>query len=409
MRVVLVSTHVDQTTGYSKVAYNLLRQIGTLQPAVKLFHYGFQRHPARANIRKAPAGVVTYDATANEEPRAEGFNYTGLKEYLETVNPQLVIFYNDPLVIGRFLTTLQYKKGVSPYAVWTYVDQLYPGIAQDLMDIIDNASDNVYCFTEKWRDIYKSYFPGGCKAKVKVMGHAADPDVFKPLAQRSAIRADLRIPEDAIVFFNCNRNSERKRLDLTIQGFVGLLKKNPKAPYYLLFATGSNLQTGAFYDLRRIFLSEVISNGLDLADVADRLLVVDTSGQTVYTDDAINRLYNASDIGINTSDGEGFGLCQLEHMQTGAPQIVTSVGSYEFLEGASITVPTKVRLYQGQTMVLGLFGSVPLSEDVTKGMAEAIEKLPQFREAIAMKAFPSWADTCSEFLEDLLLASKASS
>ena len=409
MRVVLVSTHVDQTTGYSKVAYNLIRQIGTLQPAVKLFHYGFQRHPGRANIRKVPTGVVSYDATANEEPRAEGFNYTGLQDYLDTVNPQLVIFYNDPLVIARFLHVLQYKKGTNPYAVWSYVDQLYPGIAQDLMDAIDNASNHVYTFTEKWCDIYKSYFPGGCKAKVKVMGHAADPDVFRPLSQRSAIRADLKIPEDAVVFFNCNRNSERKRLDLTIQGFVGLLKKNPKAPYYLLFATGTSLQTGAFYDLRRIFLSEVISNGLDLADVADRLLVVDTSGQQVYTDEAINRLYNAADIGINTSDGEGFGLCQLEHAQTGAPQIVTSVGSYEFLEGINVTVPTSLRLYQGQTMVLGLFGSVPLTEDVTKGMADAIEKLPQLREAIAMKAFPAWADVCAEFLEDLLFVSKGSS
>lgn len=388
MRVVLVSTHIDQTTGYSKVAYNLLQQIGTLQPAVKLFHFGFQRHPARANIRKAPAGIVTYDATANEEPRAEGFNYTGLKDYLETVNPQLVIFYNDPLVIARFLHTIQYKKGVSPFAVWTYVDQLYPGIAQDLMDAIDNASDHVYTFTEKWQSVYKSYFPGGCKAKVKVMGHAADPDIFKPLPHRAAIRAELRIPDNATVFFNCNRNSERKRLDLTIQGFVGLLKKDPGAPYYLLIATGTNLQTGAHYDLRRIFLSEVIQGGLDLADVADRLLVVDTSGQSVYTDDAINRLYNASDIGINTSDGEGFGLCQLEHMQTGAPQIVTSVGSYEFLEGASVTVPAKLRLYNSMTMVLGLFGSVALPEDITKGMEEAIAKLPSLRDAIAQKAFP---------------------
>lgn len=409
MRVVLVSTHVDQVTGYSKVAYNLIRQIATLQPAVKLFHYGFQRHAARASIRKPPAGVVIYDASANEEPRAEGFNYTGLADYLETVNPQLVIFYNDPLVIARFLHALNYKKGVSPYAVWTYIDQLYPGIAQDLMDAIDTASDHVYTFTEKWMNVYKSYFPSGCKAKVKVLGHAADPDVFKPLSHRASIRSDLKIPDDAIVFFNCNRNSERKRLDLTIQGFVGLLAKNPKAPYYLLIATGTDLRTGAHYDLRRIFLSEVIQAGLDLADVADRLLVVDTAGQTVYTDEAINRLYNATDIGINTSDGEGFGLCQLEHLQTGAPQIVTSVGSYEFLEGACVTVPANLRLYHGQTMVLGLFGSVATPSDITKGMEDAIQKLPELRESIAMKAFPAWSDVCSEFLEDLLAASKASS
>jgi hypothetical protein len=35
MRFVLVSTHTDQTTGYAKVAYNLLRQLATMTPKVE--------------------------------------------------------------------------------------------------------------------------------------------------------------------------------------------------------------------------------------------------------------------------------------------------------------------------------------------------------------------------------------
>lgn len=58
MRVLLVSTHVDQTTGYSKVAYNLLRQMATLSPQFKIFHFGFQRHPGHTNHRKVPEGVI---------------------------------------------------------------------------------------------------------------------------------------------------------------------------------------------------------------------------------------------------------------------------------------------------------------------------------------------------------------
>jgi hypothetical protein len=71
MRFVLVSTHVDQTTGYSKVAYNLLRQVSSIAPAVKTFHFGFQRHPDRKNIRKLPDNVTGYDAAANEDPRRD--------------------------------------------------------------------------------------------------------------------------------------------------------------------------------------------------------------------------------------------------------------------------------------------------------------------------------------------------
>lgn len=407
MRVLLVSTHIDQTTGYSKVAYNLIQQMATLQPAIKLFHFGFQRHPARANLRKAPKGVIQYDAAAAEDPREEGFGFNKLREYIETVEPKLVIFYNDPLIIARFLEAVQYKKGESSYKVWVYIDQLYLGIAQPLLESIDRSAETVYTFTPKWKEAYESYFPGGSVATVKVLGHAADPEVFKPLPQRHGIRGDLRIPSEATVFLNCNRNTERKRLDLTIQGFVGLLAKDPSKPYYLVIATGADPRQGAFYDLRRIFFSEVTIHKLDLSQVGDRIIVMDTSGQMVYSDEAMNRLYNACDLGINTSDGEGFGLCQLEHLQTGAPQIVTSVGSYEFLDGCSVTIPANQRLYHAMTMPLGLFGQVPTAEAVTEGMATAVEQLPKLREAISEKVFPTWSEVCDGFLEELLTLSKA--
>lgn len=405
MRTLLVSTHVDQTTGYSKVAYNLIQQIATLQPAIKLFHYGFQRHPARANLRKVPKGVIAYDASASEEPKEEGFGYKQLRDYIETVNPGLVIFYNDPLVVARFLEITEYKKEVDTFKVWVYIDQLYMGIHQPIMDIIDRSAERVYTFTEKWRQIYSSYFSGATTGIVKVMGHAADADVFKRLPQRNSLRAEIGIPQDAIVFLNCNRNTERKRLDLTISGFVGLLAKDTTKPYYLILATGVDPRTGAFYDPRRIFMSEATIHNIDISEVADRIIIMDTYGQTVFNDEAINKLYNAADFGINTSDGEGFGLCQLEHLQTGAPQIVTSVGSYEFLDGCAVVIPASQRLYHSQGMPLGLFSQVTTAEAVTKGMIDIISRKDELCNAIAQKVFPSWADTCEEFLEDLLTLS----
>ena len=406
MRVLLVSTHVDQTTGYSKVAHNLIQQIATLQPAIKLFHYGFQRHPARANLRKVPKGVIAYDAAAAEDPKEEGFGYKQLREYIETATPGLVVFYNDPLVVARFLETSGYSKDTDTFKVWVYLDQLYMGIQHPIMDIIDRTAERVYTFTEKWRSIYNGYFPGGSQTLVKVMGHAADSDVFKPFPRRGALRSEIGIPDNATVFLNCNRNTERKRLDLTISGFVGLLAKDPSKPYYLILATGTDPRTGAFYDPRRIYMSELTIHGLDLAEVADRIVMVDTAGQTVFNDEAINKLYNAADFGINTSDGEGFGLCQLEHLQTGAPQIVTSVGSYEFLDGCAVVIPASQRLYHSQTMPLGIFGQVTTSEAVTQGMLSAIANKDVLCEAISQKVFPSWSGVCEEFLEDMLTLSK---
>ena len=107
MRFVLVSTHTDQTTGYSKVAYNLLDQLRGIDN-VKLYHFGFQRHPNRSSLRKAPEGVIQYDAAANEDPKEEGFGFNKINEYLDMVNPDVVMIYNDPLIIHKFIETMKH-------------------------------------------------------------------------------------------------------------------------------------------------------------------------------------------------------------------------------------------------------------------------------------------------------------
>jgi hypothetical protein len=87
-------------------------------------------------------------------------------------------------------------------------------------------------------------------------------------------------------------------------------------------------QAGAYYDLHRIFVDQLKRANLPFEEFKTRLMIVDTTPPNTLPDEIINQIYNLTDIGINTSDGEGFGLCQLEHLYTGAPQVVTDVGSY---------------------------------------------------------------------------------
>jgi len=303
MRFVLVSTHIDQTTGYSKVSYNLVKQVSSLAPKVKMYHFGFQRHPNRPNFRKYPEGVSSYDAAANEDPREEGFGYNKIYEYLDMVNPDVVMIYNDPYTIAKFIDSMKHEKGKSTYKLWIYLDQVYTGIAPPLMEILHKHADRFYCFTDIWKTKFLEYGPvDDCR----VLEHAVDPTMFTvmPKDARMDVRKNMGLPNDGIVFLNANRNSQRKRLDLTIAGFVRLLKNAPKAPYYLVIATNAQPQTGAFYDLQRIYAEELKDNGLMFQDYARRLILIDTSPPNVWSDEAINQLYNIADIGINTSDGE---------------------------------------------------------------------------------------------------------
>jgi hypothetical protein len=403
MRFVLVSTHTDQTTGYSKVAFNLLKQISTLAPRVKLFHFGFQRHPNSPGFRKLPAGIVQYDAAANEDPKEEGFGINKINEYLDMVQPDVVMIYNDPLIIYRFIEAMKHQPGTSPYKLWTYVDQVYDGIAQPLVDKINTHSDRIYCFTDIWKKKYLEY---GIANDVRVLEHAVDSGTFSRLAQsaKTALRSSMNIPQEAIVFLNANRNSQRKRLDLTIQGFVGLVAASPLKPYYLLIATGVNPQSGSYYDVARIYNTELIKAGLTDRIFQARMMVVDTSPPNVIGDDGINQLYNVADVGINTSDGEGFGLCQLEHMLTGAPQIVTDVGSYRSFLSKDVAefVPAGAPVYFAGSMPLGGYAPGFDPKAVTRAMESVIEKLPQMRDSVSAYSFKTWSGVCDEFLEDLL-------
>jgi glycosyltransferase involved in cell wall biosynthesis len=403
MRFVLISTHVDQTTGYSKVVSNLLQQVTSLSPKVKTFHFGFQRHPERKNMRKVPEGIVAYDAAANEDPKEEGFGFNKINEYLEMVGPDVVMIYNDPMIIARFIQTMKYKKGESPFKLWLYVDQVYTGIAPPLMDELRKAADQVYCFTDSWAKAYTEYGPN--IPMPKVIEHAVDSTTFSnlPLTQRAALRKNVGLPTEAIVFLNANRNSQRKRQDLTIMGFVELMRRHQDKPLWLLMVTGVDPQKGAYYDIQRIFTDQLARAGLDLNVYGKRMAIIDTAPPNIVNDDGINQIYNMCDIGINTSDGEGFGLCQLEHLYTGAPQIVTDVGAYRSFLPTSTT--TFIRpgplVYQAAGMPLGLSAPSFNPDDVAAAMEITVDKYQSMRAAIADVKFKTWTDVCASWLSDL--------
>jgi glycosyltransferase involved in cell wall biosynthesis len=401
MRFVLVSTHVDQTTGYSKVVFNLLKQLSTLAPKVKTYHFGFQRHPSNSNIRKVPSGIVGYDAAANEDPKEEGFGFNKIHEYLEMVNPDVVMIYNDPLIIHRFIEAMKFKKGESSYKLWLYVDQVYEGIAPPLIETMNKNADRIYCFTQYWADVYAKYGPF---PDIRVLENAVDKTFFTRMdsSARALIRKSIGVSPESILIVNANRNTQRKRHDLAIMGFVELLRRNPTKPYHMMVVTGLNPQSGSYYDAGRIFQTELTRQGLKIDDYMKRLLLVDTS-KTALPDTAINDIYNAADLGINLSDGEGFGLCQIEHLYTGAPQIVTDIGTYRsFMDEKVCTfIPPVDRTYFSGTMPLGLWAPSFDYKQVADAMNTAINSLDEMKTEARNFSFKTWDEVCSSWIEDV--------
>jgi D-inositol-3-phosphate glycosyltransferase len=102
--------------------------------------------------------------------------------------------------------------------------------------------------------------------------------------------------------------------------------------------------------------------------LGDRV-VVNPLGDDVVDDAELNLLYNACDVGINTSMGEGWGLVSFEHGAAGAAQIVPDHTAYaELWRGRAELIPP-VRRYIPE------FSPLQMGEVSADGVATALESL----------------------------------
>jgi len=187
-----------------------------------------------------------------------------------------------------------------------------------------HAYDALATYTRAARDDVRAAWPREhAQPRLCVVGHGVDLRAFKPsnelrrsdfdpvarmTARRTAFPA-WASDESAFVVLNASRPDPRKRLDLTLAGFARFAAGKPDGVKLCLHhALGRD-------DTAREFRERAVVLGIE-----HRLLFDDAAG--TLTDAALNTLYNACDVGLNTATGEGFGLVSFEHAAAGAAQIM---------------------------------------------------------------------------------------
>jgi D-inositol-3-phosphate glycosyltransferase len=269
-----------------------------------------------------------------------------LQSLIETIKPRLVFFINDVWILIRYMPVLKKYKDQLKTVMYFPVDggPLDPEIIKQLGDVNQLVAYNEFgkrvmedALASVRREEPEFKAPG-----IAVIPHGVDTKVFYPYKDETTddrlVSGRLRAKKklfparedflDSFIVLNANRNQPRKRIELTMQGFALFAADKPEnVKLYLHMGTedvGWNLVSLAKrYEIEgRLILSNM--NKEIPAEPVERL----------------NLIYNACDVGINTSMGEGWGLVSFEHAATAAAQIVPRhsaceelwQGAAEFLE-----------------------------------------------------------------------------
>ncbi|MEM8638661.1 MAG: glycosyltransferase [Cyanobacteria bacterium P01_G01_bin.54] len=315
-----------------------------------------------------------------------------LTRLVDTVQPNLVLLLGQPYWIASLLKALQPYRDRLKVINYTPIEGKL--IKQESLTPL-RFVDHCILYTEFSRQNLhqlgtqrKQHDPDFLLPTLHVLPHGVDTQKFHPYysTSKAAFNNDKRIalrrlifpdnPElkDAFIVLNANLPYFRKRIDITLEGFKRFAQGKPANVY--LYLHQINLDS---YTLRKLrALAEQLG-------MTQRLLfnLLNPTSKPI-SDQQLNLLYNACDIGINTAMAEGWGLVSFEHAATGKPQIVPNhTGLSELWQGAASFLEPIERGYlwyeQSETYIVS-------PEDVANRL-EQLYTDPDYRLQMAVSAY----------------------
>jgi glycosyltransferase involved in cell wall biosynthesis len=316
------------TTGFARVTHGIFENLLDRYD-IHILGVNYRGDPHDYNAKIYPAMQV------GNQGDIYGFNRIGT--LINALQPRIIFILNDIWVHALYMEHLnQYMEQGGKVVMYSPIDAkpIEYQWARKIKDI-----DRFVVYTEFGKEAIEGSLVEWQKRiddgkleeemkfpKISVVSHGVDTTKFYPLpdsvdgagrvvlpGRLNAKRQVYPNQEDflnSFVVLNANRNQPRKRIDLTIQGFAKFAKDKPdNVKLYL-----------------HMGVEDMGWNILALAeryDIDSRLIIsANTNTIPAVSDERLNLIYNAADVGINTSIGEGWGLVTFEHAATGAAQIV---------------------------------------------------------------------------------------
>ena len=332
------------------------------------------------------------------------------KALIEEIEPELVLILHDIWMFEYYLDILEpYRSRIKTVC---YIP-LDGNITNEVDAAALSKANSVVVYTDFARQQFENAFnrlrdKQGVREfpQVEVIPHGVDRESFHPFPElvasdfgsegravaKKQVFPSLEAIADSFVVLNASRPDKRKRIDLTIEGFARFAAGKPD--YVKLCLHHAIMGKPE---------SEQVNSLIRRFDLGSRVYL-NPLGDGVATDQNLNLLYNACDVGITTSMGEGWGLVSFEHGATGAAQIVPDHSACGELWRESGELVPVVRRYRPEFSVL------EMGEVSVEGVAAALERLyrdPSHRQELARCGYDaaqnpqySWDSIAIEF-EDL--------
>jgi glycosyltransferase involved in cell wall biosynthesis len=320
MKIFFMACHPTQASGYSRVANKISNHLASI-PGVEVVYFGFQNYKHK-NIadRFVDPRIKFYDPYELDPEAPLGFGDNIIVPTIISEKPDVIFIYNDMIVVSSIMDII--PKEHMPLKKYVYLDIVYPWESVEVYEKLKSYKfDRIWVFLDYWKKHLIEDFNFD-STRVSTMVHGIDFERFVDVPIQEA-KVKLGFKLDDFLIINLNRNSNRKRLDITIMAFLELLiRENMNSRLKLFMSALLYREEG--HDILQVIKNECMRLGLDYEKVCNEHMRT-IEKPMCLTDEHINLIYNAADIGMNTCCGEGFGLTTLEHIFFNRPQVVSGV------------------------------------------------------------------------------------
>ena len=312
-KILFISDDIRGTSGVSHISRNIVTYTSDVFDWIQLS--AMRNHPEQNSVVDVSQSVEQLTGNSNCYVRLYPMSGYGddvtLRNLISMESPNAIFHMSDPRNFN-WLYEMDYEiRNEIPlcyYHVWD--NDPIPRFNKSVYE----SCDWIGCINRKTSEYVKELAPD---TKSEYIPHGVSSEIFFKIKDTDELNqakfnvfSDNANSYDFVIFSN-NVNTPRKRLADLLLAVEELGKQHPFKNICLLCHV--NPSSVPIYNLRKIAY-----------EMCPSIEVIFTNTSLSQTD--INKLYNVSDITINNSCNEGFGLSTLESLFTETPILATDTG-----------------------------------------------------------------------------------